>query len=297
MTTISKSDIILTYLPFKKTPMKSILVPCDFSPESHEAYRFALQLATRTQGRVHVIKAVDLPVMYESALGAAPYYFDPTLIRELKEDAQTQFEKLKTEIPTTVPVEFSVKEGPVTPTIRQAIADHKIELVVMGTTGASGLEEYLIGSNTEKVVRFSPVPVFAIRKAVDLESIRTLVFPTTLEGQPELIRRVKELQSFFRATLHLLIINTPHNMQRTVDEEDRMKAFAEQNGFTNYTVQTRNEFREPQGILAFAREVHADLIAMGTHGRRGLAHFFAGSIAEQVVNHVDCPIWTFSTHK
>ena len=277
--------------------MKSILVPCDFSPESLEAYRFALQLATRTQGRVHVIKAVDLPVMYESALGAAPYYFDPTLIRELKEDAQTQFEKLKTGIPTTVPVQFSVQEGAVTPTIRQAIADHQIDLVVMGTTGASGLEEYLIGSNTEKVVRFSPVPVFAIRKAVDLDTIRTLVFPTTLEAQPELIRRIKELQAFFGATLHLLIINTPHNLQRTVDEEDRMKAFAEQNGFTNYTVQTRNEFREPQGILAFVREVHADLIAMGTHGRRGLAHFFAGSIAEKVVNHVDCPIWTFSTHK
>jgi nucleotide-binding universal stress UspA family protein len=277
-------------------PMKSLLVPCDFSPEAKEAYAFALQIAGRTGGFVHVLKAVDLPVMYESALGAAPYYFDPTLIRELKEDARAQYEKLTAAFPTSVKTEFFVQEGPVTPTIRQFIADHAIDLVVMGTRGASGLEEYLIGSNTEKIVRFSPVPVFAVRKSVSLDSIRHIVFPTTLENEPKLLRQVKALQEFLNATLHLLLINTPHNLQRSADEEERMKSFAAQNGLSNFTVQSRNEFREPQGILNFAKEGKADMIAMGTHGRRGLAHLFAGSIAEKVVNHVETPIWTLSTH-
>jgi nucleotide-binding universal stress UspA family protein len=277
--------------------MKSILVPCDFSPESREAFQFALQLAARTGGIVYVLKAVDLPVMYESALGAAPYYFDPTLIRELKDNARAQFEKLAAQYPTSVKVEFTVQEGPVTPTIRQFIADKAIDLVVMGTRGASGLEEYLIGSNTEKVVRFSPVPVFAVRKSVPLESIRNIVFPTTLESQPELLRQLKELQAFFKATLHLVLINTPYNLQRTGDEMTRMKNFADQHGLSPCTLNTRDDFREPHGIIQFANEVKADLIAMGTHGRRGLAHFFAGSITERVVNHMDGLIWTFSIHK
>ena len=277
--------------------MKNLLVPCDFSAESREAYQFALQLATRTGGSVHVLKAVDLPVMYESALGAAPYYFDPTLIRELKDSAQVQFEKMSAQYPASVKVAFSVQEGPVTPTIRQFIADHAIDLVVMGTRGASGLEEYLIGSNTEKVVRFSPVPVFAVRKSVPLASIRNIVFPTALDAPPELLQEVQNLQRFFGATLHLVLINTPYNLQRTDDELTRMKGFAEQHGLSPYTVNTRDDFREPQGIIRFANEVKADLIAMGTHGRRGLAHFFSGSIAESVVNHMDGLIWTFSTHK
>jgi len=277
--------------------MKSILVPCDFSPESREAFQFALQLAARTGGIVYVLKAVDLPVMYESALGAAPYYFDPTLIRELKDNARAQFEKLAAQYPTSVKVEFTVQEGPVTPTIRQFIADKAIDLVVMGTRGASGLEEYLIGSNTEKVVRFSPVPVFAVRKSVPLESIRNIVFPTTLESQPELLRQLKELQAFFKATLHLVLINTPYNLQRTGDEMTRMKNFADQHGLSPCTLNTRDDFREPHGIIQFANEVKADLIAMGTHGRRGLAHFFAGSITERVVNHMDGLVWTFSIHK
>lgn len=276
--------------------MKSILVPCDFSPESREAYAFALQLAVRSGGMVNVLKAIDLPVMYESALGAAPYYFDPALIKELKEEARLQFEKLKGQFPTSVPVVFFAKEGPVTPTIRQFIKDEAIDLVVMGTCGASGLEEYLIGSNTEKIVRFSPVPVFAIRKSVPLESIRNIVFPTVLEAEPKLVAHVKSLQQLFDAKLHVVVINTPHNLLRSVDEEELLKKFARVNKLSNYTLQSRNEFYEPQAILAFAHEIKADLIAMGTHGRRGLAHFFAGSIAEKVVNRVDTPIWTLSSH-
>jgi nucleotide-binding universal stress UspA family protein len=277
--------------------MKKLLVPCDFSPESREAYQFALQVATRTGGTVSLLKAVDLPIMYESALGASPYYFDPTLIRELKDNARMQFEKLVAQYPTSAKVDFTVQEGPVTPTIRQFIADHGIDLVVMGTRGASGLDEYLIGSNTEKVVRFSPVPVFSIRKSIPLDNIRNIVFPTTLEPQPELLRQVKALQEFFGATLHLVLVNTPYNLQRTNDEKDRMKEFADQHGLSKYTVNTKDDFREPHAIIDFAAEIKADLIAMGTHGRRGLAHFFAGSVAERVVNHMDRPIWTFSTHK
>lgn len=278
--------------------MKNLLVPCDFSEESREAYQFALQLAAKAGGAVSVLKAIDLPVMYESALGAAPYYFDPTLIKELKDDAHTQFEKMKSKYATSVPINFVVQEGPVTPTIRQFIKDLSIDQVVMGTRGASGIAEYLIGSNTEKVVRFSPVPVFCIRKAPDLKTIRNIVFPTTLElNQEGLLSEIKKLQQFFQAKLHLLIINTPYNLQRTADETKKMEVFAKHYQLENYTLNTRDDFREPNGIVEFAFEIKADLIAMGTHGRRGLAHLFAGSITEEVVNHVDCPIWTFSTHK
>jgi len=93
------------------------------------------------------------------------------------------------------------------------------------------------------------------------------------------------------------MVNTPYNMERRADEAARLEAFATKHQLTNFTVNTRDEFREPSGILNFAQEVKADLIAMGTHGRRGLAHLFAGSITEQVVNHVESPMWTYSTHR
>ncbi|CAN5183741.1 hypothetical protein BH23BAC2_BH23BAC2_01360 [soil metagenome] len=46
--------------------------------------------------------------------------------------------------------------------------------------------------------------------------------------------------------------------------------------------------------MNFTVEIKADMIAMDTHSRKGLAHLFSGSVTEEVVNHMDCPIWTYS---
>ena len=48
-----------------------------------------------------------------------------------------------------------------------------------------------------------------------------------------------------------------------------------------------------EGIFSFSSDYNADVIAIPTHGRRGLAHFFAGSIGEELVNHSDIPVLTF----
>ena len=278
--------------------MKKILVPCDFSENAKQAYLFAMNIAEQTNGQVLVLKVIDLPYVYESTFTPTPYYNDPEIIERIEEDAEKSFEQLKEQHLRKANVTFTTLRGPVTLTIRQFIKDNNIDLVVMGTLGASGWQEYLIGSNTEKIVRFSPVPVFAIRKAVDLDQIKNIVFPTTMEPhQLELVKRVKELQELFKARLHLLLINTPYNMRRSKDEKALMEDYANDSGFMNYTLNTRNDFYEQDGIINFAHEINADLIVMGTHGRRGLAHLFIGSVTEDVVNHVDCPIWTYSVKK
>lgn len=278
--------------------MKKILVPCDFSESAREAYAFALNLASKSQAEIFVLKVIDLPFFYETSFGTTPQYFDPSIIKDLEEEAKSNFEKLKSNYSSQEKVSFTVLRGPVTFTINKFAEDHAIDLIVMGTMGASGLKEYWIGSNTEKIVRYSTVPVLAIRKSFDLSTIKNIVCPTVLNlDQSDLIIRIKDLQSFFGATLHLLLVNTPGNMQRTKDEMDLMTDFAKHYQFNNFTLNIRNDFYEQDGIINFAYEMNADMIAMGTHGRRGLAHLFMGSVTEDVVNHVDCPIWTYLVRK
>lgn len=278
--------------------MKRILVPCDFSESAIEAYSFALNMAARTEAEVFVLHVMEMPFVYDTLLGPTTYYVEPDMINRLQKEAHRSFERLKEKHPRKDGVTFKAIHGPITTTIRQFITENRIDLVVMGTLGASGWKEYFIGSNTEKVVRFSPVPVLAVRKALETKQIRNIVFPTTLElDQVDLVKRIKDLQSFFSAMLHLLLINTPGNMMRTKDEMEMMEDYARHYSLSNYTLNTRNDFYEQDGIINFAHEMKADMIAMGTHGRRGLAHLFIGSVAEDVVNHVDCPIWTYSIRK
>jgi nucleotide-binding universal stress UspA family protein len=47
-------------------------------------------------------------------------------------------------------------------------------------------------------------------------------------------------------------------------------------------------------VINFAHSIDADMIAMGTHGRKGLAHILSGSLTEDVVNHVECPTWSYT---
>lgn len=278
--------------------MKKILVPCDFSESAIQAYEFALNLAEQSQAEIFALKVIDLPFIYETSLSTTPEYFDPGIFKSLEEDAKKKFEKLQAKHSQKERVTFTTIRGAVTLTINQFAQDHQIDLIVMGTTGASGLKEYWIGSNTEKVVRFSHVPVLAVRKSFDVSKIKNIVFPTTLHlDQSDLVSKIKDLQSFFSAKLHLLLVNTPNNMLRTKDEIDLMEEFARHYNLSNYTLNTRNDFHEQDGIINFVHEIKADMIAMGTHGRKGLAHLFMGSVTEDLVNHFDCPIWSYLVKK
>ncbi len=276
--------------------MKSILVPADFSWPSQQAYKFAMDIASVNQGEVFVLKVIDPPIIFETEFDVIPYSFEPALLKEIENEAKKNFDKMRNMFAkVTCPVSFHVNHGPVIPTIRRFIDDNKIDLVVMGTHGVSGLKEFFVGSNTEKIVRFSPVPVFAIRKAPTISSVRNIVFPSTLDlGQMELINKVKALQDFFHARLNIVFVNTPVNFKRGIEVEEAFRKFEKQYQLKNCTLNIRNELYEVDGIMGYAQEIKADMIAMATHGRRGLAHLLAGSVAEDTVNRVDCPVWTFS---
>ncbi|GHN02672.1 universal stress protein UspA [Cytophagales bacterium WSM2-2] len=266
--------------------MKRILVPCDFSEQAIEAYQFALNISAQASGEVFVLKVIELPLAYVET--------DDLALKGLEAQAKKEFEKMKTQFPAIVKVTFVTIRGAVSSVISQFIKDHKISLVVMGTRGSSGLREYVIGSNAEKTVRFSAVPVFAVRKFPQIDKIRNIVFPTSLEmDQVEFVSHVKELQSFFNATLHLLLVNTPYNFKRSGDDKVLMEEYAKHYKLRDYTLNTYDDYRLEDGIINFANSIKADMIAIATHGHRGLAHLFVGSVAEDIVNHKSCPIWTY----
>ena len=278
--------------------MKKILVPCDFSACAVEAYQFARAIAARSNGEIHVLKAIDLPVMMVAGFDVQPYVYDPNLIRDLEKDAREKFDKLQERFgKESIPVTFHVKyEQPAT-AIRKFIDGNGSDLVVRGTKGSSGWNEYLIGSNTEKVVRWAKVPVFAIHTATDLTAIRKIVFPTTLtQDHADLIAKVKALQAFFGASLEILWINTPMNFKTDAESKPLMEEFARKNNLENYHLHVRNDTVAEDAIAHFVKEIGGDMIAMATHGRKGLAHALIGSVTESVVNHIRCPIWSYTLH-
>ncbi|UXE68138.1 MAG: universal stress protein [Chryseotalea sp. WA131a] len=278
--------------------MKRILVPCDFSDPAVQAFKFAIEIALKSRGEIFLLNVVEVPVMHETVL-MPTLYFEQSLMNEMKATADKKFQKMKDKWGSEgITVSTHVEFGVTITSIRQFIEEKKIDLVVMGTHGASGAREFLIGSNTEKIVRTSLVPVMAIKKSTKLSNVKNIVFPNDLDLENEhLTLKVKELQNFFKATLHILYINSPAFFQRDVDTKMRLKDFAKRFMLKDYTLNVYNDVDQENGINNFTRDVKGDLIALATHGRRGISHLVSGSIAEDIVNHVDCPIWTFKNEE
>ena len=270
--------------------MKKILVPCDFSEPAVQAFRFAIDIARESRGEVHLLNVIELPTLYNSSLVMA---FEESYMKDMRDSVEKNFKRMKEKWATEkVKVKVMVEFGGLISTIRTMVSRVKADLVVVGTHGASGLKEFTIGSNTEKIVRTIEVPVIAIRKAP--KAVKSIVFPTRPDlDQEEVTMKVKALQEFYDAKLHILYVNTPVLFQRDLVTRPALLDFARRFMFKNYTLNVYNDMSEEEGIINFSREVKADLVAMRTHGRRGLAHLAAGSIAEDVVNHIECPIWTY----
>lgn len=90
-----------------------------------------------------------------------------------------------------------------------------------------------------------------------------------------------------------MVVNTPGNFETTRESMNRIRTFVQKHHFENIKAEVYNSLSEESGIIEFADDIDADLIAMTTHGRTGLIHLITGSIAEDVVNHSKRPVWTY----
>lgn len=272
--------------------MKKILVPTDFSKHAEFALKVAAQIAKKNNGEIFILHMLELPHEGNDALSQGHdipeiMYFKKRA--EEKLDDLTEAEYLKgIDISEIIKIEGTF-EG-----IMDISQKNNIDLIVMGSHGANGFKEMIIGSNTEKVVRTSNVPVLVIKKEMNEFDVNKFVFASDFSDEVKgTFAKAVEFSNKFGAHLHLVSINTPNNFKSTAVAEKIMSDFIGNFQINNYSTHIYNDVNVEKGILNFANSIDADLIGMSTHGRRGLAHFFNGSISEDLVNHAVRPVVTF----
>ncbi len=287
--------------------MKSILVPTDFSAESHHAFEVALQVAKQTGGSVtllHVLEAPEATTANFSAYGGpvngselpnSDGGIDQIFVVKLMEVTKRRLHTLRTEAETLapgVPVEDGVEVGRIGDGILQAIERHGSDLVVMGAQGHGAMENFFVGSNTERLIRLANVPVLTVKHQQAQFEVRTIVFPSdfTEESTGAIAGLQRVRAAFPDATIHLLHVSDGADHQATQQHE---QAFAERAGLSNFKVGTIAADSTSAGIEQFAKQVNADLVVIPTHARSGLSRFLNTSIAETVATHAFPPVLTY----
>jgi nucleotide-binding universal stress UspA family protein len=276
--------------------MKKILVPTDFSENSKHALRIAARLAAKLGATLEIMHAntalAYAPPLPEYA-GTVQYNLD-----DYYEQATTELFNLKTELIAELgnerlQIETRIEEGFLHSTINRVSDEDKIDLIVMGTKGATGAVEFLVGSNTEKVIRTCICPILALpATAGDRFEPVTVVLASTLQlDQLPAFKVLASWQKIFPIDVQVLYLNNPAGFDNNGEIDQAVANFAEKAGLNNVTSNvSNNTFNEEASILHFAKDIKADLIVMATHQRQGLSHLVFGSLTEDTVNHSDIPV-------
>lgn len=269
--------------------MKRILVPTDFSECAYQATKVAAEIATQTEATLYLIHIIDIPISDTNSNIGMVNADIPEAIFVMKRTKQ-QFESLlKDPIFEKVPhviesVDFSgTYDG-----VLEKSKELEIDLIVMGSHGSKGIKEFLIGSNTERVINLATCPVLAVKKYQPISTILNIVFASDFSD--EAINTYNDLLpvfNVFKSNLHLLKVTTPLNFEPSYKSIAAIKSFSDKVKPVDVTIATYADYSEEEGIQHYAEEVNAGIIALGTNARIGLGQFFRGNLAARLVNHSD----------
>lgn len=275
--------------------MTNILVPIDFSEQSKHAAEFACKLSDKDDVNITFLHVVEYPTgaTVDPVGASVPAPYDRDFLDLLMDNGREKLGDFSEEF-ESYGVDNAIIMGNPYIVITDQITEKEADLIVMGTKGASGFKEFFIGSNAEKVVRMAKCPVITVSEKTDASQIKNIVYATELlDVSKSIVQKLKELQNLFQAVIHIVRVNTPNSFERDDVALKVLKESTEKFMLKDFTINVYNDIHEDQGIISFARSIDADMIALGTHGRRGLSHLLAGSLAEDVVNHAKLPVWTF----
>lgn len=259
--------------------IRTILVPFDFSDCATDAMRVAAKIARMSGATIDVVHLYEQMTDFH------------TENQRLREEIENKLEQVPL-LPFLQGIElrkFMLRQMSL-PDLFKNEQLAKVDLIVMGTHGATGLKG-IVGSNTQRIVRQAPMPVLVTKNHIDDLDVRDVVYASNFTPQDvEKFDAFRPLLDLFDPKVHLLKVNTPKTFERSEDSHRAIDRFLQRHELRKFTATIYNDLSIEEGILNFARGIDADLIAMATHGRTGFFHVVNGSLTEDIVNHTTFPV-------
>lgn len=276
--------------------MKSILHLTDFSETAREAYRYALAIAKAHQAALHVVHIYDRPyasIAYQGGLSAVvDVEMDKRIRHELAKHLAAYAKSEDTqgiEVHPHLLADYTVWR----------VGDYLDKfpgtgLVVMGTRGATSLwHGGLFGTNTARLIRHSPIPVLAIHPKNTYKPYTKVLLAVEVfeeKSLPVIQKALDFLRPWTDVRIILAVINTPYVFYDTPTIQGFVERLRSQISYPAWELKVYNDISVEEGLRQAMETEKADLIIMGTHARKGLAHFLFGSITENIAQHLAYPL-------
>lgn len=271
-----------------RTNNNNILVPTDFSDVAKNALGHALKIADVYKNEITLLNIQDDGGLFGLFGGSQEK------IELIKEAVDNKMDKLIEESKETFPnvkINKRIEYGKIYKVITEIAEEGNYDSIVMGTNGASGLQQ-ITGSNASRVINYAKVPVVVVKEqSIGTKGYEKIVLPIDLSRESrQKVTWAIHLAKKFNSTIHVIYENTSsaefrNRIFAAVNQTQDMLA---QNG-ANFIVRGLDEDKYPDSFaedtLAYADEVEADLIMIMTQQEKGFSEFLLGSYAQQIVNH------------
>jgi nucleotide-binding universal stress UspA family protein len=273
-----------------------LVVPTDFSPIAENALQFAAEIAKKKESTIHLIHVYERPYMDAARNGVITAMVDSAKEHEFKAEIQAEVEKLaKKDFLRGLKVFRKLVVDKSSWRFYEDIDEGKGDLIVMGTRGYTDfMTDTFIGTNTERVIRYAPIPVLSVPDGAVYNGIKKIMLATDfIDDYESLASGVVEFAKVFDAEIDVVMINTRSNYNTSNFATEEFHKLAEKHPYPKMKLYVHNAETVEDGIRDLTFSNNIDVISMLTHGRTGLQHLLVGSIAESVSTHIRCPLLTF----
>jgi nucleotide-binding universal stress UspA family protein len=288
---------------------KVIMVPTDGSGFDREAIRVALRIAERTDAKIKLVRVLATGSFFGMAAAAEGTAIAAEVVRSERDRALSELYALAAECRAASNADISVDlhAGPVADVLEGYTRRNEVDLIVISTHGRSGIARLSLGSVTDSLIRHTTIPVLVVKPPTSylnpqvIEGFKRIVVP--LDGSTlaeQILPRVLTLAKLEEAEITLLNVLLPHSYSQKEIPDSNLPWWDEDISLAQtYLFRIAGKLRRngvavttdivigenvASAIGDFASREKADLIAIATHGRGGLARVLRGSVADAVMH-------------
>lgn len=280
--------------------MEKILVPTDFTSIAETGLKLAVEIAKRSGAVISLINFMKHPFGSTfSATGDITKKRDGEETRftlELLKVNQSKLEDLAAAYRAPdVEIEYGIIDDELKEGIDNYLNKEMIDLVVMGTSGESTVEEAFTGNNTEQVIEVSSCPVLSVRDGFMIEDLSRIVLAVNdIKDEQILVglNTLRQLAECFDS--HIYLLHVIKSGEERGDLQDYFSRMAETAALKNYSVTILDASEPAEAVIHFAREQNAGLVAVIKNSKDGIFRIFSNHFSNRLVKEVGRPVFTFN---
>jgi nucleotide-binding universal stress UspA family protein len=271
----------------------TLLVPTDFSKASRAAVFYAIALARKLNADIQLLHIVQANPSTETLMKWKR--LEEEMIRIAREDADALMADIQKSIRgKKPPISFHLKQGyDFTTLINRFAEEHDADMIIMGTTGATGLKRVLLGSNAAALINEATVPVVAVPASAQYKPVKRIVYASDLKHTEEEIKTIALFAQLLKAQIDVIHVT----QKKSADLPDakamakELQTMARYKKVTFHIVKSGNVAR---AIDAYIRKHKADMLATFTHKLDFFEKLFGKGITRKLAYHIRVPMLAFN---